>query len=371
MLEQRQRAKTALRKKRVTDVDDVELERRLVRQQKERRHIIIRSMLEIDHKQAPQPTMSQWEALADGPERRFRVHINVIPKAEPLDYPLPLPSIGKQWALAKLLIDVGPDPLVLALKLLLLERSVLVLGEHLQEVTTCACALVELLRPFEWASAFTPILPPRMLDIVTSPVPFVAGMAALDVSEIENDDRTLEAMATGMSLLNLSTNTLHITSEKGISQVLSLCPYLREQLGYLRGRLIELGGEPGSALLDFQAFIRHGLSRKESLTLNSVALALEGHFAQLGGDLAYNSLAWKRYGTVDVKTNKFIFHPEWFLNPMRADLAFQEKVVHTQLFHGYVDVRRREQQEVEKLRRGPPGQFIANWIYKHWAMKKA
>lgn len=296
-----------------------------------------------------------------------------IPGAGPIKLPLPLPSVGKQWGLSRLLMDIGPDSLVLMLKLLLMERSILVLGENLQEVTASACSLLELLEPFEWSSVFLPVLPHKMLDFVTSPVPFVAGMAVNDyarVCDVEKDPRTLDAMDHGMSLLNLSTKTLHITSEAGISKMLSLDPYLREQLRCIRGRLQHLAKNPSSSLHSFQRFIRRGFSSKESVTLDSACMALESYFSQFCGDLANDCTAWKQYGTIHVETGKFSFQPDWFLNRIRADQVFHETMVKTQMFQGYVDERRRDQLEVEEMRHGEVGKFIAEWIYERWLQWK-
>ena len=214
-------------------------------------------------------------------------------------------------------------------------------------------------------SSRLPILPPGMIDYVNSPVPFIAGTVSFDLPDIENDDRVLEAMSAKMSLLNLSATTLLITTERNVAWMLSLDPYLREQLGYLRSRIVELQQLPGSALSDLKTFVSEGPSPNEALTLRSVRLALEGYFSRFCGDLAQNSLAWKRYGTIDAaNNNKFTFRPDWFLNSVRADHAFQEHVVRTQLFYGYVDQCRIHQAKLEEARSGPDGTKIANWVLR-------
>ena len=153
-----------------------------------------------------------------------------IRNAATIKLPLPLPSVGKQWGFAKLLLTIGPDSLLLALRLLLLERSILVLGHSIEEVTTCCQALLEILQPFEWKGIFTPVLPYSMLDFVLSPVPFLAGMAVETpgvIGLIADDVRTMEAMTCGMSLLNLTTGSLLITSESEIANKMALNPNLR------------------------------------------------------------------------------------------------------------------------------------------------
>mmetsp|Transcript_15455 Transcript_15455/g.24060 ORF Transcript_15455/g.24060 Transcript_15455/m.24060 type:complete len:282 (+) Transcript_15455:1-846(+) len=249
----------------------------------------------------------------------------------------------------------------------------LILGQNLEEITACACGLLSLLKPMEWASAFMPVLPFSLLGFVNSPVPFVAGLAIDDnyrLMEVETDERITQAMENGMSVINLHTNTLLITTETGVSQMLSLDPYLREQLDFLSTRLQHYAREKSSAIHSFRRFIRDGLSRKESVTLHSVSHSFEQHFVRYCGDLATTGNAWKRYGTIDVKTGNFNFYPAWFMNPIRADQFFHEALVHTQLFVGYVDERRRNQMEVDEMRKSEVGIFIANWIYEKWNVRK-
>jgi len=163
-------------------------------------------------------------------KRHFFEKVLPIPDAPMIRLPLPLPQIGKEWGLAQLLLTIGPNSLVLALMLLLLERPVLLLGESVQMVTSCARALMELLKPYEWASTFMPILPYSMLDFVLSPVPFIGGVVVDGphrVSLVVGDHRTMEAMAEGMSLINLTTGSLIITSEQGIARMLNVPIYLR------------------------------------------------------------------------------------------------------------------------------------------------
>jgi hypothetical protein len=360
----------------VTSIDEwVEAEKKILLEQRERRHHIMEAMLGMLRLTRGQSAVrfprSHLEYIC-GNKHSFQATLP-IPNATPIKLPLPLPSIGKQWALAKLILDIGPDSLVLMLKLMLLERSILVLGENLEEVTPYACGLLELLKPFEWSSVFLPVLPHKMLDFVTSPVPFVAGMAVNDygrICQVENDKRTLDAMANGMSLLNLSTKTLHITSEAGISKMLSLDPYLREQLRCIRERLQHLAKSPSSSIHSFRRFIQTGFSVKESVTLDAACMALENHFSRYCGDLAISCNAWKQYGTIDIETGKFSFNSDWFMNSIRADQVFHEEMAKTQLFQGYVDERRKDQLEVEKMKRGDVGKFIAEWIYDRWILWK-
>lgn len=218
-------------KRRSTD-STAALEERLKIDQDRNRAEILEGMMDklrLTRKQAYTSfPMSELHHI-QGRRRHFKTNLN-IPDTPGIKLPLPLPDIGKQWGVSKLLLTIGPDSLLLAVKLLLLERSMLILGKNLQEITACACGLLSLLKPMEWASAFMPVLPLSLLGFVNSPVPFVAGVAVDDnyrLMEVETDERVTQAMENGMSVINLHSSTLLLTTETGVSQMLSLDPYLR------------------------------------------------------------------------------------------------------------------------------------------------
>jgi len=374
LLFRRSRAEKS-QKKRAKSTTTVDEERRLDWELKTRRRAIMRVMhekLRLTTRQAlVTHPRNQLESLK-GRWHYFETTVYEIPSCEFIRLPLPLPRIGREWALSQFLLDIGPDSLVLCLKLMLLERSILVLGDNLSCVSTTACALIELLKPFEWASTFMPVLPPRMLDFINSPVPFIAGVSVRDVYAVEKDRRVLEAMSHGMSLLNLKTKTVHITAEKDVSKMISLDPYLLEKLKFLRCRLQSyLRENPLSALRNFNVFLKSGFSPQESLTLHSVTQAIEQHFSHFCGDLTKNGKAWKRYGTIDMNSNEFIYNPKWFLNPMETDQAFQEAMAHTQLFSSFVHEKRQDQMEIQEMMEGELGHYIANWIYGKWKQRRA
>lgn len=139
----------------------------------------------------------------------------------------PLPSVSAHWGVVTLLTRINPDDLLLVLQLLLIERSVLIIGEGCHLVTTSACALITLIEPFKWASNFMPLLPSNMIDFVNTTVPFLAGMVVDDFDKcmaVENDDRVIEAIRNGLSVVNLCTGKVTFTSEQEIVQILKNCP---------------------------------------------------------------------------------------------------------------------------------------------------
>lgn len=158
----------------------------------------------------------------NSPEKRFVLDLSIM-GLDKISLPLPLPEVSGQWGLATLFLRIKDSGLIILLKLLLLERSVLVVGETSEEVTACATALLELLDPYKWASAFMPLLPAEMLDFVSSPVPFIAGMIVEDkqhLHSIIHDPGVKEAMMCGLSIVNLVSGKLIVTREQGTSDML-------------------------------------------------------------------------------------------------------------------------------------------------------
>ena len=304
----------------------------------------------------------------NGIGRRFQLQLPVRNSTK-IDLPLPLPKIGKEWGLAKLLLSVGPDSTLLALKLLLLERSILVLGDKPDEVTAVCRALLRLIKPFEWASTFMPVLPFAMLDFVNSPVPFVAGMSVEGdhaMQLIEDDIRVIEAQSEGMSIINLKAGALLITSERGIGDKLSLSSSLRKKIHALHRRLSFLAEKKDSSIHSLERFCILGASPLERLTLQSASSSIEEYFGSLLGDVASGDGWLERYGKMDEASGEYLFHAEWMIEALRAEMRFQEDLLQTQLFHSFVDSERAKIQEIEQARNGDAARFIADWLMFRW-----
>merc|ERR1719296_363231 len=106
-----------------------------------------------------------------------------------LVYALPLPQISNEWGVAQLILRFKLPMLLNLLILLLLERSVLIIGENSEDVSSCAFALLDLLKPHKWSSVFLPSLAEDMIDFITSPVPFIAGMVGKDKQSLESIEK--------------------------------------------------------------------------------------------------------------------------------------------------------------------------------------
>lgn len=151
---------------------------------------------------------------------KFEVSLPVDPSYSFLSYVLPLPQIGKDWGLASLLRNLCPMDFQKIINIILLERSIVVVGKSSIDVSAAIFALMELLKPFQWAGAVIPILPNSMFEILDAPVPFLVGVAGDSAISILNDERISEAMQHGLSLVNLDEGYVVATPEDGISDIL-------------------------------------------------------------------------------------------------------------------------------------------------------
>ena len=89
---------------------------------------------------------------------------------------LPLPDVVLEYGVACLLRRLGGEEVVKILNVLMLERSILILGADQETVSICSSCIVDLLNPFKWQGTFIPVVPNTMVEFLSSPVPFVIGM---------------------------------------------------------------------------------------------------------------------------------------------------------------------------------------------------
>lgn len=66
---------------------------------------------------------------------------------------------------------------------LLLERKVVLVSKCLSRLSSCVEAMQSILYPFSWQHTFIPVLSSNMLDILSAPLPLVAGVLANHLKE--------------------------------------------------------------------------------------------------------------------------------------------------------------------------------------------
>ena len=206
----------------------VKLERESSKQETSRhKHLsMIKSSMVLSPSDAVQLPNNDLDIL-NQPPFMFEVDAPGLNSLGKMSIPLPLPQIAEHWAVAAMVHHLTVTDFFSIIHLLLIERSVLVIGPSSELVTTLTCALLDLIRPFQWASNFMPILPLDCLDFVNSPCPFIIGMVAENRTQSEkitDDARVKEALNEGVSVINLSTDTVHLTTEPGIQLMVQNCP---------------------------------------------------------------------------------------------------------------------------------------------------
>mmetsp|Transcript_3030 Transcript_3030/g.4565 ORF Transcript_3030/g.4565 Transcript_3030/m.4565 type:complete len:1665 (-) Transcript_3030:65-5059(-) len=286
---------------------------------------------------------------------------------------LPLPSVTREWGLAMLLLKIKAPALLVVLKLLLLERSVLVVGRNFEEVTICASALRDLLDPFQWASAFIPLLPIEMIDFVSAPVPFIAGVVVTNEKEmhhLESDLRVKDAVSSGLSIVNLWRNKVRVTHEPEIAELVgSTCDPTSKLFSYQQ-RLEDLANQEASVFNSFRIFFTNGLSFRERLTLKCMKNLIKSELSSLTTISTEEPVDWGPYGEYDESSSFFDFSSAKFVEmvmfKMLSKFKYLEIMTQTQLFVGYVESRRNRTLEFAKSLQGAEANFIALWLNCRW-----
>ena len=150
----------------------------------------------------------------------FEISLPIDPVHSRLSFELPLPQLGSDWGLASILRNLNPVDIQKIINIILLERSIIVIGKNSIDVSASIFALIDLLKPFQWAGTVIPILPTSLFEILSSPVPYLVGVAGDSANTILTDNRITQAMEDGLSLVNLDEGFVAATPENSISDIL-------------------------------------------------------------------------------------------------------------------------------------------------------
>merc|ERR1712071_353157 len=123
-----------------------------------------------------------------------------------------------------------------------------------------------------------------------------------------------------------------------------------------------MGKKKKSALNCFKTFFECGATRKEAKLVEYMRNLIKEHFLALGCISQKKPDSFKDFGQFDPDTGEFDFYPEKLLEPLRAQLEFQEAMISTQLFLSYIE----EKKNNFDLLEGQSAIFIADWLYFHW-----
>jgi len=295
-----------------------------------------------------------------------------------LKFCLPLPQLSSEYGLATLILRIKLPMLLVLLELLLLEKSIFIIGDSYEEVSACTCAFLDLLKPYKWVSTFIPILPKGMLDIVTSPVPFLVGAVASSetgINDIIADSRVQQEMHDGLSVVNLKKGKVYMTQQDGITSVLVNCISVVQawnhfnQIHFFQQRLKQLSKKKSSSLSSFKLFFQNGTSPEESLTLCSIRRMIKTNILSLSGVLSKHADGWKKCCNTK-PDNEILFVPTKITEQLECRLKFQETFLKTQMVTNYFEDRVKSYLKADKELKEKNGNLIASWLYLKWKAKQ-
>eukprot|EP00941_MAST-03F_sp_MAST-3F-sp1_P000316 g316.t1 len=111
--------------------------------------------------------------------------------------------------LARLLSSVTLEDLLRLVSAALCERRIIIVSRRMQVASECVHALASLLYPFTWQNIFLPVVPQHLIHVVMSPTPFIAGMRAIQLQMLRDEQLPLGELV----LLNADTGDLSVEGE--------------------------------------------------------------------------------------------------------------------------------------------------------------
>ena len=277
------------------------------------------------------------------------------------------PSCMAAWALACVLSLVPADVIALALREVLRERSLLIVSSDVAKAGAVALGLAKSIAPLAWQGALIMTLPASEVDLLASPVPFIAGCSTLaaavahDVfraeyessSSYEKGGAAAKVTPKGGGQKNKEKPPPHKeTTKEGPLEDLTVLYVDRQHDAQFvkRGNTQEapnprLVSRLRAAALDMDhgadvvGLLCRGLSPAQSRAVDDARSALSDFVIDLLDDL--NPTQVGHYGYLDADTGNFNFEPRWFQSKLKAKVDLQLDLAETQMLHTYVDTLRR------------------------------
>lgn len=81
-----------------------------------------------------------------------------------------------EWCFPGMFRTLSVKTLVKLFTAVLLEEKIVMFSPDTGILTSCVTGLTALLRPYAWQGTFLPVLPPAMMAVIESPIPYVAGI---------------------------------------------------------------------------------------------------------------------------------------------------------------------------------------------------
>lgn len=143
-------------------------------------------MTQLQHHSLPAPGDAIYATVATGDP--------TAPRLEPFRFSRPEQesSLSGFADFKTLLTTIDPFTIASILIALLMERRVIFISRKLSTLSSCVQACVALLYPFSWQHVFIPVLPLAMIQFVCAPVPFVVGLLASHLPELQAQSELME-----------------------------------------------------------------------------------------------------------------------------------------------------------------------------------
>jgi hypothetical protein len=299
------------------------------------------------------------------------------------------------------------------INLLLMEKSLIIHGKNAGIVTTITMAVINLISPFLWEGIFVPLVPDNARELFGAPVPLIVGTTnaprVTDVSSdtailFLNDDNvtittypdvgaaegplhapprkaTLKFVAWFVRLPEVSAD---LTSEFEMCRRIDhtsalLCEYVKNKIEYKEeapdssryGAKYSTSASTAPATPAAAQSHPHSQGPVERIskitnTIDSLLMvgvpvhilhnvrvltvAIKRFNYGFCGCVISDPGSWKRFLRHSQRTGEDEFYPEYFMEPLRNQLEFQDAIVHTQLFVSFMDKLRKEQSLLDTFR---------------------
>lgn len=142
------------------------------------------------------------------------LHDSAVPKLNEiitigtsLSFSLPnesdLPSIPENRNLMEYYSAIKPRNMMEIFAALMFERRVMFTSSSLSILTGCIYAAESLINPLSWQHIYIPVLPPKMIDYCSAPMPFLIGVHSSLMPSIEK-----ASMTEGVVLVDIDNNQI-------------------------------------------------------------------------------------------------------------------------------------------------------------------
>jgi hypothetical protein len=260
-------------------------------------------------------------------------------KAFSLKITLPAPPMNL-WSCAVLFSMVNSKNIARCIHVLLLEKSLAVMGPDLGANSITCMALRSLLEPLDWEGPFVPIVPASFLpDGVQSPTATIFGLETpFDIDFYSSQDLTV---------LELDSKGKAAFRQRGLEVNF---PYDLEVLAKSLQEANTLPVAPDGqhiTHLQMRDYFITGMTPSERNCVITLRQIVRDYISSYCGDLESPG-AWRAYGEYNLTQDEFIYKQDRFMYSYKTRVQFMDEMTSTQMFTCFVHRQRKHKQEPAK-----------------------